>query len=134
MYQGLSYDIANVIGEAYATGLFVSLFTAQMPSGNLGPSGAPDGVWVSIPGLVNIPCTAPPVSESRIEATEVRELEEILSSQVKHVLLNGYYPLLQGASDKNWNCVIDGNVWDIMGAESDSQHTMTRVNVKVYAI
>ena len=134
MYQGLTYELAQVMPEAVATGLFSSLFTAQQPSGVLDATGAPNGVWVPIAGLVNIACTAPPPSTARIQATEVRDLQEILSLQMKHVLLQGYYPSLMSASDKNWNALIDGIAYDIMGAESDSQKEMTRVEVRIAAI
>ena len=134
MQQGLSYEIASVIGEAYDTGLFTSLFTAQQPSGNLGPSGAPDGTWVAIAGLSNIPCMNAPVSETRIEATDVKSLQEILSTQVRHVLLYGYYPSLATGSENNWNALIDGVAWDILGAEPDSQKTMTRAHVRIAEI
>jgi hypothetical protein len=134
LYQGLSFEIGQVIGEAYATGLFVSLFSAQQPSGNLGPSGAPDGTWIPIAGLSNIPCTAPPPSEARIAATEVKALEEILTLQIKHVLLNNYFPQLNGASDMDWRCLIDGVAYDILGVEHDSQKQMTRLEVRIAAI
>jgi len=134
MQQGYSYDISEVMTEANATGLFVSLFTAQMPSGNLGPSGAPDGLFNPVSGLTNIPCTAPPVSDSRIEATEVKDLAEILSVKLKHVLLNGYYGTLDDASNKGWNCLLDGVAYDILGVEHDSQRIMTRVSVRIAGI
>ena len=117
--------------QAIATGLFVSLFTAQKPSGNLGPSGAPDGTYVNVSGLVDIPCTAPPPSDARIQATEVRELEVIISSQLKHVLLNGYYPALESGIQSGWQAIIDGTTYICLGAESDSQGQLTRVEVKI---
>lgn len=131
VYQGLSYEIAEVMPEAVATGRFGSLFTAQQPSGNLGPSGAPDGTFVDVVGLVDIPCTAPPPSSARIQATEVKELEEIMAAQLKHVLLNGYYPTLEAGVQAGWQCIIDGVAYDMLGAESDSQGQMTHAEVRL---
>lgn len=138
MYQGLAYEIEGVMPQAVDTGLFVSLCSFNQPSGALGPSGAPvtgAGAWVPVANLQNIPCKRQPVSNLRIQATEVRQLEEILSLQVQHVLLNGYYPDVTGlGSDDNWQAVIDGVAYTLMGAESDSQSQMTRCEVRLAQI
>jgi len=129
--------IAQVMPTAVATGLFVSLFTAQAPDGLLGPTGAPSGNYANVAGLVGIPCTAPPTSDERIQADEVRKLEEIIASELHHVLLDGYYPALdagwrgQGTPPGAWQAVVDGVAYIIMGVESDSQNQMTRVQVRL---
>src|ERR1039458_899152 len=131
MNQNLIQSALNaVMPGAVSTGLFVSLFTAQAPSGTLGPSGSPDGLYSDVAGLVGIPCTAPPTSELRIQATEVRELEQIVASELHHVLLNSYYPALEagwrgdGVPPGAWQAVVDGVAYIIMGVESDSQKQM----------
>jgi hypothetical protein len=131
MYQGLTQELAMVMPNAVATGLFVSLFTALMPDGGLGPSGAPDNNYIPVTTLTNIHCTAPPPSEARIQATEVKGLEEIMSAELKHVLLSGYYPAIETSNSLGWQCLIDGTQYDILGGESDSQKQMTRVEVRL---
>jgi hypothetical protein len=142
MYQGLSYEIEQVMPQAIATGLFVSLCTIQNPDGTLDASGAPTGNFVPIPGLVAIPCTAPPTSDARIQATEAKSLDEILSFQLHHVLLNGYYEplfppvprtalqaLIAPASDPT-----NTEAFEVMGFESDSQYQMTRIELRLAQI
>jgi hypothetical protein len=116
-----------------ATGLLVSLFTAQMPSSDLGGTGAPDGTYASVIGLVNIACTAPPYAfgDSSIRAEEMKAVPEIAAAGFLHTLLDGYYPLLNAGWRGGWRCLIDGTNYDILGVESDSQSKMTRVSVRL---
>jgi hypothetical protein len=129
--------ILGVMPQALATGLFISLCTIQAPNGLANPDGSPqtDGngnpIFVNVAGLVNIPCTAPPITDNSIQATEVKALAEILSEEILHVLLNSWYPQLQGGVTEGWQAVVDGTVYDLMGAESDSQEQMTRLKVRL---
>ena len=130
--------IQGVMPAAIATGLFVSLFTAQEPRPTQQANGAIEFDYVDVAGLVAIPCTAPPTSTSDIQATEVRALEDITSSEMHHVLLNGYYPQLDAGwrgenSDGKgaWIALVDGWQYEISGVESDSQSQMTRVRIKL---
>lgn len=126
--------VAGVMPLALATGLFRSVCTMRAPDGAFDESGAPSGAYVDVTGLVNIPCTSAPLSELRIEATEMKTLAEIESFAPRHVLLGGYFPTLENGITKGWIAVIDGVAWDAMGAESDSQHVMTRVFIRASAI
>ena len=129
--------VANVMGAAIATGLFVSLATFQAPSQDFDAAGAWDGTWTNIDGLVNIPCTAPPISEVRVSATEARELQQIVASEFHHVLLDAWYPQLDegwrgdGTPQGAWRVLIDGTAYEIAGVESDSQGTQTRVTARI---
>lgn len=130
--------IQGVMPAVVATGLLVSLFTAMEPVPTIDSTGAVLFDYTPVAGLVNIPCTAPPESTGSIVATEVRELTEIVSSELHHVLLNAYYPTLDAGwrgenSDGKgaWIAVIDGFNYEIAGVESDSQSVMTRVRVKL---
>lgn len=123
--------LLNVMPAALATGLFVSLCTLQAPSGNVNPDGSPDNTFVNVAGLVNIPCMAPPLTDSNIQATEVKSLAEILSEAMLHILLNKWYPQIENGASQGWQAVIDGTVFDLMGAESDSQGQMTRLKVRL---
>jgi hypothetical protein len=137
-FQGLAYEIAAVMPAAIATGLFASLCTIQQLTGAYGPSGAPVQTWENVAGLVNIPCMDEPPSEGRIQATEVKDLAEIMSLNLRHILLSGYFGQL--FDNTGWRAVIteaDGvtvNNYDILGAESDSQGTMTRLEVRIAEI
>ena len=132
MTQGLAYEIASVIPAVLDSGLLVSLCTIQEPSGNIIEAGVPDGTYVNVSGMVDIPCTAPPPSEARIAATEVKALAEIMSLNIHHVLLGGYYPAIE--TNTEWRAVIDGIDYDILGAESDSQKQMTRLAVRIATV
>lgn len=132
--------VAGVMAQSIATGLFVSLATFQAPSQDFDSAGAWDGTWSDIAGLVDIPCTAPPVSESRISATENRELSEIVASEWLHVMLDAYYPTLDegwrgdGTPAGAWRILVDAKPYEIQGVESDSQSQMTRVTARVTTI
>jgi hypothetical protein len=129
--NSLSYEIQAVMPQVIATGLLVSLFTAQSPSNVFGPTGAADGGYSNVAGLVNIPCTAPPPSDSRIQAVEVKNMQEIASSELHHVLLNSWYPQLDLGWRDGWRAVVDSYDYDILGVESDSQMQMTRVTIRL---
>ena len=127
MYQGLTYELEEVMQEAIDTGLFVSLCTIEQPPATVGPSGAidPTAAWPDVAGLIDIPCMYEPIKSS-----ERKSLEEILAVNMRHVLLDGYYPTIVA----RWRAVIDGVTFDILGAEADSQSKMTRMDVQVVAL
>jgi len=133
MNQSLSYELDGIMPAVIATGLLVSMFTAQMPSSDLGGTGAPDGTYANVLGLVNIACTAPPYnfSDTSIRADEMKAIPEIAATGPLHVLLDANYPLLNAGWRGGWRCLIDGTNYDILGVESDSQSKMTRVSVRL---
>ena len=135
--------VQNVMPMVTSSIPWPSLFTAQEPVPTTGPTGAVefDYVNVSDPTLIAVPCAAPPESSGSIVATEVRGLEDIVASELHHVLLNGYYPQLDaGWRGENvdgkgaWIALIDGTQYEISGVESDSQSQMTRVRVKLATV
>ena len=134
MNQNFSNEIGQVMVEALDTGLFVSLCTIQQPDGNLGPSGAPSNTFVDIVGLINIPCMDAVPSETRIQATEVKDLAEILSKGLRHVALNGYYPQIIPGVGLGWRAAVDGTIYDLLGAEPDSQGTQTRLHLQLVSV
>ena len=129
--------IAQVMPAALATGVFVSLATFQAPNADYDAAGAWEGTWANIAGLTNIPCTAPPISDAKISATEARQLQEILASEFHHVLLAGHYPSLDqgwrgtGTPAGAWRVLVDGTAYELAGVESDSQGQMTRVTARI---
>ena len=127
--------IDGVMPSAIATGLFNSLCTIQVPDGVLDDRGFPSGVYVNAAGLIDIPCMVAPVSALRISAKEQKTVQEITASTMFHVTLAGYYAsidLLWRAAAKA--VIDDGNSWDILGVEGDSQHKMTRLEIRVATV
>ena len=137
--------IQGVMAEAVATGLFVSLFTAQEPVPTQGANGLIEFDYVDVAGLINIVCMAASQSPSSIQATEVRALEEITASELHEVLLPAYYPQLdagwrgEAADGKGaWICQVQWKgVWysyEIQGVGSDSQSQGTWVKIKLATV
>jgi hypothetical protein len=120
--------------QVAAAGLLVSLFTAQSLSDDLGGTGATTGVYADVPGLVDIPCTAPPPRDGSIQATEVKALAEISGAELHHVLLDSWYSALDLGWRDGWRCMVDGYAYDIIGVESDSHSKMTRVQIKLVTV
>jgi hypothetical protein len=133
IYQGLQLEIAAVMPAALATGLFVSLATFQAPDGLTGSSGEPSNAYINT-DLVDIPCMNAPISDARIEALELKALQEIEASSLRHVLLNAWYPQIEDGAANGWRCVVDGVTYDLLGSESDSQGTQTRIELKLASI
>lgn len=134
MNQGLAYEILSVMPAAYATGLFVSLATLTAPPTTQGSTGNPSGSWTPIAGLTNIPCMDEPPSMARVQATEVKAVLEIMSSGMRHVLLNQCFVDALNWSAKGYRCVVDGVTYDLLGAENDSQLTQTRLDLRLVTI
>jgi hypothetical protein len=137
MYQGIAGDFTAVAQAPVLAGLEVSLCTIQAPSGTLTPSGAPDGTYANVSGLVDIQCMdAPDNLGSSLSAQEQNALAEIESTARRHVLLNGYYSQLSPSTnwgDIGWRAVLtntntgQAQTYDIRGAESDSYQSQTRL-------
>jgi len=128
---GIQLAIQNVMPQAIATGLFVSLCTIQEPDSLFMGAGQPSGNFVNVAGFVNIPCMAPPLSDVRIQAEEKNAEEKIEVFSPLHVLLNGYYPGIEIGTGQGWRAIVDGQAMDLLGAEHDSQSQMTRLAVRI---
>ena len=126
----IDYAVAIVMPQAVATGRFKSIVNIQAPSGTYTASGQPDGIYVPVAGLQNIPAMDSPESVGGPVSVESRQPDEIMSQERRHVLLNAYYPLLSPSTnwgDIGWICEMDGVTYDIHSAEQDSQLTQTRL-------
>lgn len=133
MLQTITPDLQQVLTAVRQADLFSSLCSISQPTGAFGASGAPvppPSGYTPTPGLQNIPCMNAPISEARIQATEVRQLAEVLSLNIRHVLLDGYFPTIQ----TNDLASVDGVSYTIMGVESDSQKTMTRLHLRTATV
>jgi hypothetical protein len=127
----LTYAIQQVMPQAVATGLFVSLCTIQQPSGNFGATGAPDGTFTDV--LTGIRCMDAPESVGNIAASEAKAVTQIASIALRHVLLDSFYSQLSPSTNwgnVGWRAVVDGVAFDILGAENDSQETQTRLKLQ----
>ena len=139
MYRDIQYDLGAVMPAALETGLFVSLATIQQPTGEQTADGSPiatggdtgDG-WNNVAGLINIPCMNGPEADARIRAKTERQIEYIEAFQFRHLLLDGWYPQIEQFD--NWRAIVDGQAWDPIGVESDSQGTQTRLLLQVAGV
>ena len=122
-----SGDLDAVMAAALATGLLSSACTIQEPSGVFTSSGAPDGVWANVSGLVGLSCQIAPIGllDGAIAGRETKIPPEILSKQPLHVLLDANYPTIT----TKMRAVLDGVDHDIESVEQDSQQRMTRLLV-----
>lgn len=127
----ISRAVSRVMPAAVATGLLRSICDIQQPDTSITPNGSPSGGFVDVAGLTAIACMDAPESENRIQATEIKELAEIMAKGLRHVLLDTYYPQLDNAAGLGWRAIIDGVVYDLLGAEKDSQRTQTRLNLQL---
>jgi len=119
---------------AIDTGLFDSLCTILGPPTAQGPTGNPTGPYAPIIGLTDIPCMDAPPSIARVQATEVKAVEEIMAVGLRHVLLNQCFADAPQWAGRNYRASIDGVVMDLLGAENDSQTTQTRLDLKLVTI
>lgn len=141
--------VQQVMPAVVRSGLGRSFCTIQAPNNTYGPSGAPIGGYTNVAGMVNISCMDAPPSVARVQATEVKALAEIMSKGMRHLLLFGFFPQLvassnegpigQGGVAKGWRANVtepDGTVitYDILGAESDSQTTQTRLELQLVGV
>ena len=122
--------ILGVMDIVRDSGLLVSLATFQVPDG-LTAGGFVSASYVDVPGLVNIACTAPPTNTgSGFSADEKKSQEEQEADQEFHILLDSWYPVVDDVWRAGGRVVVDGNAFDVVGHEHDSQFQMSRVRVR----
>jgi hypothetical protein len=131
MNQSIAYELDAVMPAAILTGLLSSLCTIQQPDLAQDVDGSPLNLpATNVSGLVNIPCMDSVPSIARVQATEVKELADIMAKGLRHVLLNDWYPQILS---RQW-AVIDGVIYDILGVESDSQNQQTRLELQLVTL
>ena len=128
---GLNYSLANIMPQANIAGMFPSLATLQTLDQTQGPTGNPVGTWSNVAGVIDIPCKDAPASIARIQATEMKDVAEIMSTGLRHVLLNQCF-----INAPNWaamaaRLVVDGFTYEVLGAENDSNTIQTRVDLQL---
>ena len=124
--------LGSVLTAVEDAGLFVSLCTIQSPSQAPDALGQADLTnWTDVPGLVDLPCMAAPLTIQRPSTSdEIMAPAFTAEMDTFHVLLDGYYPTIR----QRYRAVIDGTPLEIMGAESDSQAIMTRMACRRYSL
>lgn len=136
MNQGIDGSIKAVMAEVLKSGLLSSLCTITVPPHVYDAGGAPDPAAPYLPLAMhqNIPCTDPPLSIGDTPAaSELKDLAEIMAKNSLHVLLGGFYPAIIPdyraliAPKSNPSATVE---YDIVGVESDSQNTQTRLAVQ----
>lgn len=139
MLQSIDRDCPLIMADLKREGLEQGLCTIQAPAAS---SGAPSGNYTNVAGLIGIMCMDSPLSAGNIQATEAKALAEIESLSLRHVLLDGYYSLLDGQNwgDIGWRALITnvatGQVvtYDLLGAERDSQSSQTRLKLRLVTL
>lgn len=122
--------IENVVPTVVNSGLCISLATFQLPDG-LTSGGFVSPAYSDVSGLINIPCTAPPLSTgSGFSADETKAQSEQSAHQEFHVWLAGWFPTARDVWRQGGRVVIDGTAYDLTGVEWDSQQQQTRVRAK----
>jgi len=130
MNQSLTYEFDQVMAQATSAGTFVSKATFQTRTNTTSAAGQVDLTdWNNVAGLVNIPCMLSVESVFRPnQAAVVRNPNDWKTLGLLHLLLNGYYP---GALQQ-YTVLVDGNRYEIMAVEFDSQKQQTRLGVRYY--
>ncbi len=134
MLQTMAYAVSQVRPAVTAAGLDVSLATFQSLDIAQGSTGNPVGTYTDVAGLVNIPCMDAPLAPGTISALEAKALAEIESKGIRHVSLAGYFPAVVTGWPMGWRAVVDGIVYDVLGAEADSQNSQTRVKLQLVTV
>ena len=137
VYQNQYYTFAAVVPAVLDSGIVNSLATFQAPTGALTADGSPDGTYADVAGFVGIRCMDAPTSNLRITADERKTDMQIESDNSDHVWLAGFYPEIESYTE--WRAVITdaaGNIriFNVLGAECDSQAQTTRVKVQVATV
>lgn len=138
MFQDQGYDIVAVNTAALETGLIVSLVTIQQPTGEQTADGSPlmtggdsgDG-WNNVAGMVNLQCMNGPEADARIRAKTNRDVDYVEAFQFRHLFIPGYYPIEQF---DNWRAIVDGQAYDPLGVEHDSQSQQTRLLLQLAGV
>jgi hypothetical protein len=130
VYQGNAYDIAAVNDAALESGLIVSIVTIQQPTGQQTADGSP--LMTGGDTVIDLPCMNGPEADARIRAKTEKQTEYIEAFQFRHLFMPGYYPQIEQFD--NWRAVVDGQAYDPIGVETDSQFTQTRLLLQLAGV
>ena len=132
--NAITYPLERYQGYAYNQGLFPSLGTLQQMVQDQGPTGNPTGTWTNVSGVVNIPCQDAPPSTARVQATEMKDVAEIMAKGLRHILLNTCFPDATTWAGTGSRFIVDGITYEVLGAENDSQLSQTRLDLQLVTL
>jgi hypothetical protein len=127
----MNYPLSQIMPQAFAAGWFPSLATLQTLVQDQGPTGNPTGAWSNVTGVVDIPCKDAPPSVARVQATEMKDVAEILAKGLRAVLLNQCFVDAPSWAGMTARMVVDGITYEVLGAENDSELIQTRVGLQL---
>lgn len=127
-----TYPLQRYQAESYNAGMYPSSGTLQqVPAAPQGATGNPSGAWTDVSGVVNIPCRDAPPSTARVQATEMKDVAEIMAKGLRHVELNQCFidaPFWAGVGSR---FIVDGITYEVLGAENDADLTQTRMDLQL---
>lgn len=130
MDQSLNLILPMVMEVVNASGMLTQLASFQLPSGNFTDNGMPDGLFVDVAGLTELPCKVSSMRFDRAIGSEVQTLARQVSTDTSYVLFGALYPQAETVWRNGGQLVIDGAVYpnaDIVGVSSDSMGTHTSI-------
>ena len=130
----LNYPFSQIMPQGMMGGWFPSLGTLQTMVQDQGPTGNPTGTWQNVAGVVDIPCKDAPPSIARIQATELKDVAEIMAKGLRHVLLNQCFVGAPGWAAMGSRFIVDGITYEVLGAENDSDLVQTRVDLQLVTL
>jgi hypothetical protein len=103
-----------------------------LPNVPQGPTGNPVATeWENVEGVIDIPCKDAPASIARIQATEMKDVAEIMAKGLRHVLLNQCFVNAPNWAAMTARMIVDGITYEVLGAENDSDLIQTRVDLQL---
>ena len=132
--NAITYPLQQYQSRAYDQGLFPSLGTLQQMVQDQGPTGNPTGNWQNVAGVVNIPCQDAPPSIARVQATEMKDVAEIMAKGLRHILLDRCFANATTWAGTGSRFTVDGITYEVLGAENDSQLSQTRLDLQLVTL
>lgn len=134
MDQGFSFVLAGVMQAVNASGLLTQVASFQLPSGEFSANGFPDGEFLPVDGLTELPCK---VSSSRFDreaGATVKTMARQLAEGTGYVLFGAYYPQAEAVWRNGGRLVVDGVVYaneDLISVGGDSMGTHTSCLIRL---
>ena len=105
-----------------AARFYPSEATIQAQAAGQDPWGQPSGAWSAVSGLSDLACRIWPTGSS-----EPRADDQTVTIATHRAAFNAYYPAITTAM----RLVCDGEVYNIVAVEHDSEHEHTALNLEI---
>lgn len=105
---------------------FRHLCTIEVATEEANSFGEVNRTWAELSNHERIPCTVGPLP-GQPAPQERRRQDGTMAFETHHIVLRGYYPDI----DSEHRAVVNGVVYNILTAESDSHRETTRLRVEV---